>query len=604
MTFATALVLSGSTYRILLPALFMLGLLGISFVPRVAGIPILASSFHAAFALLAIWYAALLWRSRLRRRLLEVEFNVVRTHYVQAIVQSSIYLYWATAWPFIAGQFVLIAGQWCFAYACTLLVAWTRREKAEFGFGPLPIILSTNFFLCFRDEWFYMQFVMITVGVFGKEFLRWQRDGRNTHIFNPSVFGLSIFSLAILLTGATDLTWAQQFAIELGRPEHIYLWIFVVGLIVQYLFQVTLVTFAAAAALWLLNLAYTQATGIFWFLDAGIPIAVFLGLHLLVTDPATSPRNNFGRAIFGAMYGGGVFLLYGLLEWAGVPRFYDKLLFVPVLNLLVPVIDRYARGSRLVAVSPFFWIGSLTSKRQNLLFMVLWIAAFTAMYKTNFLGPAHPGRAVEFWEAACAEGKHNACHRLSDIHRDNCSAGNTQACFALADMDGASHASSANRLVGALALARACDVGDQEGCHLFADRLIRSDAKMLQARCDMRDGESCYALGTASLMGLGLVASREAALGYFSSACDLRWASACGNLAEMYRHGVGTQVDERKAVVLYERACALGYAAACVQLGGLFATGDHVQRDEVRAIELLRRSCRLGLDEACGRQRP
>ena len=119
------------------------------------------------------------------------------------------------------------------------------------------------------------------------------------------------------------------------------------GLIVQYFFEVTLVTFAAAATLWLLNVVYTQVTGVYWFLDSGIPIAVFLGLHLLVTDPATSPRDNYGRAIFGALYGAGVFLLYLLLERAGVPRFYDKLLFIPLLNLLVPLIDRYARTSRL-----------------------------------------------------------------------------------------------------------------------------------------------------------------------------------------------------------------------------------------------------------------
>jgi hypothetical protein len=273
----------------LLPLAFIVGLVALSTTQRVAAFPVLETTFLATAALLALWYAALVWRSRVRHQRLVVEFNAVRTHYVQALVQSSVYIYWATAWPFIAGQFPLIFAQWCFAYACTMLIAWTRRGKAELGFGPLPIILSTNFFLCFKDEWFYLQFLMIALGVFGKEFIRWNRDGRSTHIFNPSVLGLSVFSLIIILTGNTDLTWAEQFAIELGRPDHIYVWIFAVGLIVQYLFEVTLVTFAAAATLWVLNVAYTQVTGVYWFLDSGIPIAVFLGLHLLVTDPATSP---------------------------------------------------------------------------------------------------------------------------------------------------------------------------------------------------------------------------------------------------------------------------------------------------------------------------
>ena len=65
------------------------------------------------------------------------------------------------------------------------------------------------------------------------------------------------------------------------------------------------------------------------FIDFNIHPAVFLGLHLLVTDPATSPRKNFGKAIFGAAYGAGVFALYGLLDSLGAPTFYDKLLCVP-----------------------------------------------------------------------------------------------------------------------------------------------------------------------------------------------------------------------------------------------------------------------------------
>ena len=44
-------------------------------------------------------------------------------------------------------------------------------------------------------------------------------------------------------------------------------------------------------------------TGVPYFVDSEIPSAVFLGLHLLVTDPSTSPRTPLGRAIFGVLYG-------------------------------------------------------------------------------------------------------------------------------------------------------------------------------------------------------------------------------------------------------------------------------------------------------------
>lgn len=56
---------------------------------------------------------------------------------------------------------------------------------------------------------------------------------------------------------------------------------------------------------------------------------MFLGLHLLVTDPSTSPRTPLGRAIFGVLYGVGVFGLYALLGAFGLPTFYDKLLCMP-----------------------------------------------------------------------------------------------------------------------------------------------------------------------------------------------------------------------------------------------------------------------------------
>ena len=50
--------------------------------------------------------------------------------------------------------------------------------------------------------------------------------------------------------------------------------------------------------------------GTYLFIDSYIPIAVFLGMHLLFTDPSTSPRTELGRLIFGAIYGLSVIVLY------------------------------------------------------------------------------------------------------------------------------------------------------------------------------------------------------------------------------------------------------------------------------------------------------
>ena len=117
-----------------------------------------------------------------------------------------------------------------------------------------------------------------------------------------------------------------------------------VGLPGQLLFGVTPMTLAAVVSTYLFGLAYFAVTGVYFFYDSYVPIAVFLGMHLLFTDPSTSPRSEWGRVLFGALYGLTTVLLYALLGRLGLPTFYDKLLQVPLLNLLAPSLDRLSRG--------------------------------------------------------------------------------------------------------------------------------------------------------------------------------------------------------------------------------------------------------------------
>lgn len=71
-------------------------------------------------------------------------------------------------------------------------------------------MFSINLFLWFKPEWFYWQFVMVVVGFLAKEFLRWQKDGRSAHIFNPSSFPLGLAALLLIATGTTDMTWVSR----------------------------------------------------------------------------------------------------------------------------------------------------------------------------------------------------------------------------------------------------------------------------------------------------------------------------------------------------------------------------------------------------------
>src|SRR6266849_7377331 len=250
-------------------------LIGLSLIPRVSTSPRLVGTFWgAAGALLIILFVLRHYVGRTGRTL-QYEFVPAKVHYVQALMQFSIYVYWGKYWPQVYTQAPLVLAQLAFAYGLDMLVCWSRRDKWVLGFGPFPIILSTNLFLWYKDDWFFLQFLMVATGVLFKEFVKWKRDGRLTHIFNPSAIALSLFSIGLLITKTTSITWGEEIATTLHRPPHIYLEIFLVGLVVQALFSVTLVTLWAAAALCILNVVYTHSTGGYHFIDSTIPVSVF-----------------------------------------------------------------------------------------------------------------------------------------------------------------------------------------------------------------------------------------------------------------------------------------------------------------------------------------
>ena len=168
-----------------------------------------------------------------------------KQHYLQACLQGSLIVYWGFYWDEVLHAAPLIAAQLLFAYGFDSLLSWTHRRTWAFGFGPFPIIFSITLFFWFKDDWFYLQFGLVSLGFLAKEFLRWTRDGINTHIFNPSSFPLAVVSVFLLLFNATDMTWGFQVALTEFYPPQMYLAIFLIGMPGQYLFGVTPMTMAA-----------------------------------------------------------------------------------------------------------------------------------------------------------------------------------------------------------------------------------------------------------------------------------------------------------------------------------------------------------------------
>ena len=357
-----------------LPLTFTLLLIALGLLPSAQHNPALRWSFWGAGAALLAWSAALLATARGRRLVLDVVLR--KQHYVQACAQLAVFLYWGWYWREVYDSAHLIAAQLLFAYAFDVLLTWSRRDTYTLGFGPFPIIFSINLFLWFKPDWFYLQFVMVAVGFGVKELLRWNKEGRRTHIFNPSSFPLGLCSIVLILTGTTHLTWGPEIATTLLYPPHIYLLIFLVSLPGQYLFGVASMTLAAVTTTFAFSLVYVAATGTHFFLDSHIPIAVFLGMHLLFNDPSTSPRSELGRIMFGVCYGCSVIALFSLLGRVGVPTFYDKLLAVPILNLVIQGIDWCARSTALKRFDPAALGSGLTRPQRNFAYMALWAVAF------------------------------------------------------------------------------------------------------------------------------------------------------------------------------------------------------------------------------------
>ena len=498
------------------PLVLSISLILLSFVPRVQGNAALVWSFWGAAATLLLWQAYLLFNSRNKNE--EHVFSVVLRpqHYIQAMVQFSVYAYWGYYWRPVYDHAWLMLAQLLFAYTFDMLLAWSRRREYSLGFGPFPIIFSINLFLWFRDDWFYMQFVMIAVGFMGKEYVRWNRDGRSSHIFNPSAFALGLFSLVLIATNTTGLTWGQDIASTLTLAPNIYTFLFLVGLIVMYFFSITLVASMAAITLFGVSALYSASTGVPYFLDSEIPAAVFLGLHLLITDPSTSPRTPLGKTFFGVLYGLGVFGLYTLLGAMGEPTFYDKLLVVPLLNLSVIAIDRAVRSIHSTAwlnVWKESWLGG----HANLAHMSIWIVVFASM---SFLGKTdnkHQGDSLPFWEQACASNLSNACGRLLQLEASYCADNAAWACNEIGAYYREGIITEPNQELSMAYFSRGCELKFQAAClNLLDTELVaREVPHELDLRLLLREG------------GQNLMTLSEQEL--VERACEHDWTFACEN---------------------------------------------------------------------------
>ena len=502
-----------------LPLLFTAGLLACALYPPVQQNPRLLWSLLGTGAVLLAWSIVLLVSALRQHRVFTLQIVLRPQHYVQACAHMSIFLYWGWYWRPAYQSAYLIIAQLCFAYAFDILLSCSRRDTYTLGFGPFPIVLSTNLFLWFKPDWFYLQLLMIAVGFAAKEFIRWNKDGRQTHIFNPSSFTLTLFSLALILTGASDITWGRDIAITQFYPPHMYLFLFLIALPGQWLFGVTTMTMSAVLTTYLCGLAYYAVTGTYYFFDSYIPIGVFLGMHLLFTDPSTAPRTELGRMIFGALYGLSTIALYEWLGVAGVPTFYDKLLQVPLLNVSITWIDRAIRSEPLRRFDPAAIGRSLSPRRRNLAYMSVWAIVFAIMSAAQGVGDRHRGQWIPFWQQACQQDRAYACLYLAQMETNYCSAGSGWSCNELGMLQADKEL---DRSEASTSMQRGCELGFQPAC---------ANVTTLLGRGPWATGPPPLEDLTILLRGSkGPITDRSSAALY-TRACDQGWPDSCGQVA-------------------------------------------------------------------------
>ncbi|MCC6409329.1 MAG: SEL1-like repeat protein [Planctomycetes bacterium] len=507
------------------PLLLAAALLAFLALPRVAATPGLVTAFVAASSLLVVWSLVLASRSRALPSCFQIELvPLIKSHYIQASVQFTLYAYWGWYHREVYAQLPLILAQLVFLYAFDALLSWSRGRAWRLGCGQLPIVLSTNVFIWFKDDWFVFQFALVAAAALGKEFIRWQRDGRRVHVFNPSAFALALCALVLIVSGTTDVTWAGRIADSFDKPPQIYLVIFLLGLVVQYFFSVTLMTVSAVVSLCVLGFAYQWTTGTYLFVFSNIPVPVFLGLHLLVTDPATSPRSNAGKVMFGALYGAGAFALYGLLAEFDVPTVYDKLLPIPVLNLCVPWIDALAR--RGLAGAYGRWEARRDARGLNVVHMGGWSVLFTVLLSTGYVQRAHEGSTYQFWRHAVDEGRFRAERGLVEVVKSQARGGSASAWNELGRMHLAGELVEQDRAKAVRYFGQATKLGSVAGAAnlitlflstdgAFSGQTVEHAFDLLEAECERgAEGAIYYLLGSAYQFGLGrpVDAARAAAL--------------------------------------------------------------------------------------------
>ena len=197
------------------PLVMSLGLVALALLGPAREIPALVRTLIGAAIALGAWNAVLVASARHAGRTLALEVVLRKQHYLQACAQGSVLLYWGWYWR--AGLRLGPPHRWptalrlCVRHAARMVAA---RHLHAWASAPFPSSSASTCFSGSSRTGSTCSSCMVALGFAAKELIRWDKDGRRAHIFNPSSF-----PLAVVLAGA-DSDGHERPHVGPGDREH------------------------------------------------------------------------------------------------------------------------------------------------------------------------------------------------------------------------------------------------------------------------------------------------------------------------------------------------------------------------------------------------
>ena len=143
------------------------------------GSEIPAASLLGAAVLFIVWQIALFVRDSRRGTSFEVQKYVQRSHWIQAITQSLVYVYWSIYWDAVGHYALFIVAQ---ISVCLFVRNRTGLDETQKGPHWLRAFSRSSSasisFSGLRTSTRICSLLLVAGAYLSKEFITWQRDGK------------------------------------------------------------------------------------------------------------------------------------------------------------------------------------------------------------------------------------------------------------------------------------------------------------------------------------------------------------------------------------------------------------------------------------------